>query len=154
MILMLSSCASTEMKTLIEKDKVRTTIDKMYIATDERDWEQITNLFSPQVEFDMSSLSGQKMTVETGKAISDMWKQGLSSIPVVHHQSGNYLIEINGDQATVFNYGMATHHFPKDKKLRTRWFVGNYNWKLKKIDNQWKITAIKFNKKYVDDVAP
>ena len=133
---------------LLEKDQIKETINKLYMATDSRDWEGLKRLFNDKVHFDMKSLTGVHPSSETPDSIAYAWEKGLEDVPVVHHQSGNYVIDVDEDNLTakVKNYGMAVHHYPNRK---TVWFVGSYDWELIKEGDEWIVTLIRFNKKYV-----
>ena len=76
------------------------------------------------------------------------WDQGLSKVPFVHHQVGNFVIKLQGDKADVQCHGIALHHDP-NKEQTTTTFVGTYDLHLTKVGGTWRIDAFKFNKKWV-----
>ena len=152
-----SSCAhhptASELKAdfLYDRTRIEETVNQLFIYTDNKNWDAIQNLFMPAVEFDMTSLAGGSPQVLAPKAITDLWVEGLTPVAAVHHQSGNFLITIAGNESEVFCYGTATHYQnPQFKKKTVVSFVGSYNVHLKKIATEWKISALKFNKKYVE----
>jgi hypothetical protein len=83
------------------------------------------------------------------QAIVDAWKEGLGPVRAVHHQTGNFVISIDGDAATVFCYGTATH-FKPDQEKRLTYFVGSYDFGLSRMEGGWKIARMRFNAKYVE----
>ena len=136
---------------MLERQKAEDTVKRLFIATDKKDWIEIQRLFTAQVHFDMSSLTGEAPTVLPSTSITDTWKKGLTPVEAVHHQAGNFLTEVTGDGATVFCYGMATHYKnPAFRKKTLVWFVGSYDFHLSKDSGAWRIDSIRFNKKYVE----
>jgi hypothetical protein len=130
---------------MTDRDAVIETINRLFIATDNRDWEAVRSLFAPEVLFDMTSLAGGEPATRTAGEIADGWATGLAQIEHVHHQTGNYLVELVGNQATAFCYGVAYHHL--GKSVRT--FVGSYDVHLVHTD-RWRIDRFKFNVKFVE----
>ena len=79
-----------------------------------------------------------------------MWDQGLRPLQAVHQQAGNYRVEVEGDTAHVFCYGIASHYRPTRSGQNTRTFVGSYDFQLMIQKDQWRITAFQFTLKYID----
>jgi len=134
---------------IIEKDKVIETITNLFINTDNKDWNKVKDCLTEKVHFDMSSLGGET-TILTSQQIIDIWKKGLTPIEAVHHQAGNYKVEIKDDEATVFCYGVAFHYLKTKSGNNTRTFVGSYDFHLIKINGKWLINKFKFNLKFID----
>ena len=128
-----------------DRDLVIETINRLFIATDNRDWEAVRALFAPEVLFDMTSLAGGSPATRTPAEITEGWQTGLAAIEHVHHQSGNFLVEVSGDIATAFCYGVAYHHHAKSVRM----FVGSYDFHLVRGD-RWRIDRFKFNVKFVE----
>jgi SnoaL-like protein len=124
------------------------TVDRLFVATDRKDWDAVTALFAERVRFDMTSLAGGAPAVLTPAQIVDGWRTGLADVAVVHHHSGNHLVTLRADDADVFCYATATHFRPEaEKKLTT--FVGSYDLHLVRAGGAWRIEAFRFNVKYV-----
>jgi hypothetical protein len=123
-------------------------VTELFVATDNKDWDQVEKLFAPMVEFDMTSLAGGKPARMAGKDIAAAWKQGLSAVNQVHHQAGNYLFHETSEGIEVFCYATATHYH-KNKKKKITTFVGSYDMRVVKRETGWVIDRFKFNKKYV-----
>ena len=134
---------------LIDRVRVEETINRLFIATDNRDWAGVEASFTPRVRLDMGSVGGPASEM-SGAAIAAMWRDGLSRLDAVHHQAGNFLIQVNVDAATAFCYGIATHYRPNASGRHTRTFVGSYQFELEKHDGRWLICAMRFNLKYLD----
>ncbi len=135
---------------LIDKDRIIETINQLFIGTDQRDWNKVKGLFAPEVRFDMTSLAGGKPQLLTPQQIVDGWEKGLKPLKAIHHQAGNYIVTVAGNQADAFCYGIATHYLPTKSGRNVRTFVGSYDFHLVRNDGVWWIDAFKFNLKYID----
>ena len=137
-----------QLEILINKDQIRETIDQLFIATDNRDWQKVKQCFADNVKFDMTSLTGGVPAIMKSEEIVGGWEDGLKNLEAIHHQAGNYLIEVNNDESTVFCYAIASHYLSTSTGKNTRTFVGSYNFHLRMKDNRWRIDQFKFNLKY------
>ena len=126
------------------------TINKLFIDTDNRDWPRVRRCFTEDVLFDMSSLGGGEPQRLSPDRIVAAWEAGLKPLKAVHHQAGNYLVNVKGSQAEAFCYGIASHYLPNRTNVNTRTFVGSYDFELVKDGGIWKIAMFKFNLKYID----
>jgi len=124
-------------------------VNELFIYTDKKDWGRVQKVFDDKVNFDMTSLVGGKPLSLSPKEITDGWDKGLSKIPVVHHQLGNYLITLDKNTATVFCYGTAVHYLQNPSGNNTRTFVGSYDIHLVK-KGEWVIDSFKYNSKFVE----
>ena len=149
-LLSLSCSLSQEMQTLVAKDKIIHTVNDLFIHTDNRDWPGVMACFTEKVLLDMTSLAGGEPKLVTAKQIAEQWDSGLKELQAIHHQSGNYQVEVKVDEADLFCYGIATHYLPNPSKNNVRTFVGSYNIHLAKVNQAWKIDKLKFNLKYLD----
>ena len=134
---------------LLAKDSIIDCINRLFIGTDTRDWPAVEACFAPEVHFDMTSLAGGSPGSLTPSQITEMWDQGLRPLQAVHHQAGNYRVEVEGDTAHAFCYGIASHYRTTRSGQNTRTFVGSYDFRLTK-GAQWRITAFQFTLKYID----
>ncbi len=133
----------------MEKTKVNETVSELFVATDNKNWSKVENIFAEIVELDYSSMNGNPAVKLTPEQITDNWKGILPGFTHTHHQLGNFLTNVNENQAVVFFYGTATHYLPDDKG--NVWtVVGSYNLELEKIKGRWRIVKMKFNFKYQD----
>jgi len=138
-----------ESQNLVEKDKVRSVINELFIQTDNKHWERVKACFTDMVLFDMSSAGGGKPEYISPHKIIDAWENGLKNIEALHHQAGNFEINVEEFEANVFCYGIAIHYLSTEPEEKTRTFVGSYNFHLIKEDGQWKLDLFKFNQKFV-----
>lgn len=139
-----------QIQLLIEKNKIIDRTNELFISTDNRDWQKVKSLFAPEVLFDMTSMTGGEPLTLTPQEIVDGWDKGLKALNAIHHQVGNYIINMSPEGAEVFCYGIASHYLPNKSGLNTRTFVGSYNFHLKKAGDSWLIDQFKFNLKYID----
>ncbi len=136
--------------TLEDKAAVIATINGLFIATDEKDWAKVRWWFSPEVLFDMTSMSGGDPANLTPEQIVGAWEDALTPIAAVHHQTGNFRVTVRGDEADAFCYGTAFHHVPNPSGNSTRRFVGSYEFHLVRTGAGWRIDRLKYNLKFID----
>jgi len=137
-------------KNLLAERAIVNRINTLFIATDNRDWAMVMKCFAPEVLFDMTSLVGGGPVTLNPRQIVDDWEKGLKELQTVHHQAGNILIEIEGDRAQAFCYGIAYHYLPNPSNRNTRMFVGSYDLGLVEDAEVWRINWFKFNLKFID----
>lgn len=139
-----------EMHRLIKENAITRTINNLFIGTDKREWQRVKACFADSVLFDMTSMAGGEPVTLTPQQIVDSWDEGLKDIEAIHHQSGNLLIDVRGDHAQAFCYGIAIHYRPNPSGINTRTFVCTYKFGLVNIGNNWKIDSFKFKLKFMD----
>lgn len=139
-----------EIQKVIDRAEIIETINRLFIGTDNRDWELVKSCFAHTVLFDMTSLSGGDPEDVTPDAIVAAWDSGLKPLKAIHHQAGNYLVDSDGTKAEAFCYAVASHYLPNQSGRNTRTFVGSYETALAKEEGRWRITRFKFNLKYID----
>ena len=139
-----------ELETIVDQTKIIETINRLFIGTDNRDWALVRSCFTSRVLFDMSSLSAGTPKHLTPDDIVSAWDTGLKPLKAIHHQTGNYLVEVSGTKAGAFCYGIASHYLPNKSNKNTRTFVGSYEFELQKNSGRWRIAKFKFNLKYID----
>ena len=122
-------------------------VTALFVATDERDWSQVDQLFADEVLLDYSSMSGSPAATLTPEQIITAWKGILPGFQSTHHQVGNFMTKVEGKRAEVFCYGTASHYLPEAGG--DLWLVvGTYNFELSATGGSWEITSMKFNFKY------
>lgn len=162
MIFVLSACTNftgsrssegwvvKEYENLLEKEKAKETVNQVFVGTDDRNWEKVKSLFADEVLFDMTSMVGGDPVTLTPEEITTAWDKGLKPLKAIHHQTGNYIVSVNQNEADVFCYGIASHYLPNKTNQNTRIFVGSYDFHLVKNEDRWQIDKFKFNLKYID----
>ena len=121
----------------------------LFVATDQRDWSGVRATFDEKVWLDYSSMNGSPATELTPEQIITAWQGILPGFESTHHQLGNFIHSIDGDEARVFCYGTAAH-FLTDEKGNLWTVVGTYDFVLQEKAGDWKISSMKFNFKYQD----
>jgi hypothetical protein len=139
-----------DVATLLARQAITDTITTLFVATDARDWETVRACFTPEVHFDMTSLVGGEPQIMTPAAIAAAWEQGLRPIEAVHHQAGNFRVDIRGSGASAFCYGIACHYRRHPSGRNTRVFVGSYDFGLREDGGRWQINSFRFVAKFVD----
>ncbi|HEX3006201.1 MAG TPA: nuclear transport factor 2 family protein [Bacteroidales bacterium] len=129
--------------------KVNETVVRLFVSTDQRDWNAVQQCFASKVELDYSSMNGNPAAVLSPADIISAWKSVLPGFEFTHHQLGNFISQIDGSKAHVFCYGTATHYL-KNEGGNVWTVVGSYDFDLVQESNQWKISRMKFNFKYQD----
>jgi SnoaL-like protein len=136
------------MENYSEYDLIAQAVNKLFVYTDTQDWKMLQDeVFTETVQFDMSSLGGQRAMLRATE-ICAIWQAGFAGIDAINHLAGNYLIDIAGNNATVFAYATATHYKKAATKGTTREFVGTYDLTLVRHDNKWKVDSFRYNLKY------
>ncbi len=137
--------------TLSARSAIIDTITELFLATDRRDWSAVEACLAEHVSFDMTSLAGGQPTTLTSREISSAWARGLAPIQSVHHQAGNFQVQLRGNQATAFCYAIAYHHRKVVSGRNLRTFVGSYDFHLTLDATQrWRIDLFRFNLKFLD----
>ena len=136
--------------TLLEKEAVIDTLNRLFISVDDRDWAAARECLAPRVLFDVSSMSGEAASTLAADEIIRAWEGALEPLEAVHHQAGNYRVEIKGSEADAFCYGIAYHYLPNSSGENTRLFVGSYDFHLQKSGACWVIDHFKYNLKFIE----
>ncbi|MEO1261195.1 MAG: nuclear transport factor 2 family protein [Bacteroidota bacterium] len=128
-------------------NNIQEKINMLFIATDQKNWQEVEGSFSGKVILDYSSMTGQPASETTPQKILESWQSILPGFDFTHHQLGNFIISEEDEQATVFCYGTASHYLENENE--NVWtVVGTYDFNLEKINSTWKISKMKFNFKY------
>ncbi|MEL6538378.1 MAG: nuclear transport factor 2 family protein [Bacteroidota bacterium] len=126
------------------------TVVGLFVATDQQNWEQVAASFHTEVVLDYSSMNGSPAATLSPQQIVEAWQGVLPGFEHTHHQLGNFITSEDGQTATVFCYGTATHYLP-DEQGNVWLVVGSYDFDLVKTESgAWKITTMTFHFKYQD----
>ena len=125
-------------------------VNKLFIYTDNQAWDKLKDeVFAAEVLTDFSSLGGQPAERLSSSEICRRWEEGFKDLDAIHHQSGNFLVEDQGSEASVYCYSIASHYKENAKKGTTRTFVGSYE--LGFINSgAWRIDTFTYNLKYME----
>jgi hypothetical protein len=138
----------------MEKIELQELANKLFMYTDAQDWQGLqSEVFTEEVWFDMRSAGGGEPRSLAARDICAMWQEGFKGLDSVHHQAGHYLVEVNGDGATIFGYAMAVHYKGAAARGKTRTFVGSYNLKAVRQPQGWRLSSFTYNLKFIDGNA-
>lgn len=135
---------------LLNQNLIIDTVNRLFIYTDNKDWEKVKECFYNEVLFDMKSASGEEPVILTPAQIAEMWNNELKNLDAVHHQAGNFRVKLLNNNADGFCYGIAIHYRLNSTNQNTRTFVGSYDFHLVKKNNIWLIDKFKFNLKFME----
>lgn len=144
------STLDPSVQSLADRQAVVDAITTLFVATDERDWARVREVFAPHVHFDMTSLAGGAPTTLAPEQIAAAWESGLAPIEAVHHQAGNFRVTVRDDEADAACYGIAYHYRRHPSGRNTRVFVGDYTFGLTRDGPRWRIASFRFAAKFVD----
>ncbi len=130
------------------RQQVTDLVTKLFVYGDEGRWDELAACFAPKVLLDMSSAGGAKPSRTSPKHVIELWKSGVRGLTASHHQLGNTLVSVEGDEASAFCYATASHYFPNATGGNVHTFVGTYDFHLSRKDGGWLIDAFRFNLKY------
>jgi hypothetical protein len=133
-----------------DKNKIIETINRLFVAVDDRNWEQVSEIFGDTVLLDYTSMAGGSPAKLTSKQIIESWKGLLPGFDKTHHQTGNFIIDCISTTYKIFCYGTATHYLKNETNNNVWTVVGSYNFEIEMINSMLKITKMKFNLKYTD----
>lgn len=133
------------------KSELTELANKLFMYTDSRDWQKLLDeVFTEYVDFNMSSAGGGTPQQLKAPEICKTWKLGFHDIDVVHHQAGHYVITVNESIADIYAYAVATHYKKAATMGLTRSFTGSYNLQATLTEQGWRISAFKYNLKYIE----
>ncbi len=127
-----------------DSSKAIEAVIRLFVLTDNRDWEGVELQFADQVNLNYSSMTGNPAALVTPAQITDGWKTVLPGFTFTQHQIGNFLLTQNADSAHIFCYGTATHGI-NDVEDGIWTVYGSYDFDLEYVQGTWKITSMTFN---------
>ncbi|NOU58277.1 nuclear transport factor 2 family protein [Marinifilum caeruleilacunae] len=126
--------------------EIEDVVTKMFVYNDEHNWEGLASVFAPEVSM-LHLLEGNESEHRmTPNEIVSAWRPIMEQFQSVHHQIGNMLLRSMDEQSAILTcYGRSTHY----KTDGNVWeVVGNYEFKLSKLDGHWKIVGEIFQCKH------
>jgi hypothetical protein len=134
-----------------DREQVVETINKLFVYTDNQEWRKLQEeVFTEQVLLDMVSMGAPGVERVSAREICYRWEAAFKELDAVHHQAGNYIVQISDQQANVTAYAIAIHYkeSASSRKGKTREYVGSYDLHLEKGSNGWRIDQFKYHLKY------
>ncbi len=136
---------------LIVRQQVEDAVIRMFAATDERDWQTVESCFTDPFVLDMTSMLDGSPANMAPHQVAQAWAEGFKTLDHVHHQVGNFRTSVNGQQAKVLCYGVAFHYRARiAAPVKSRTFVGAYEFDLLAQTGKWRISKLKFILKFIE----
>lgn len=135
----------------VKRDDITGRMHILFRAVDNQNWPAVKEILADQVEFDM----GEGPSMKSADQVIDAWKTATAGLDALQHMSGNYGIEINGNEAKLVFEGVATHYKKIKSGKNTRTFHGTYEVYMKQPEGDstnwaWKVTKFKYKNKFMD----
>ncbi|MGW5456123.1 nuclear transport factor 2 family protein [Nocardia sp. NPDC003979] len=141
-----------ESNTLADTSAITETITRMFVYCDRKRWDDlVTEVFTDEVDFDGGF--GDVVSIRSSKDIAADWKAGLDALDAVHHQAGNYLIDVDGDEATAHADSIAVHVNNSATNGKTRTFIGSYALAARRTPAGWRISKFHYLLKVIEGNA-
>jgi 3-phenylpropionate/cinnamic acid dioxygenase small subunit len=115
------------------------TCTRMAWHADQREWDELAEVFAEQVALDYTSLNGGEPATLTPAQIVDGWRTGLGVYTATQHLLTNHLVALDGDSAVCTAAFQATHR-KSDDSLWT--LGGTYRFDLVRTSEGWRITGV------------
>lgn len=142
----------SEISALADRLAIVDVITKMFVYTDQKRWVGLSaEVFTPKVDFD-GGFGGPVGERSAADIIAD-WRTGLADLDEVHHQSGNHLIDVDGDTARVHADAIAVHVKNAAVEGKTRTFVGSYSLGVERTADGWRVNRFHYHLKVIDGNA-
>ncbi|WP_422083773.1 nuclear transport factor 2 family protein [Ulvibacterium sp.] len=133
----MNTSETQQMEMATERTNIQTVAERLFSATDQRDWETVKSTMTDSVYVDYTSLGGDA-GFKTPETIVYGWQQVLPGFDRTVHQIHNFAIWIAGNRATATFDGIATHYLEnRDWTV----FVG-YDTEYIKENGEWKLARI------------
>lgn len=139
------------MQEVHDKMDITETVNCLFVHTDNREWKELLEkVFADKVFFDMSSMGAGEPETMAARDICAMWEQGFKGLDAIHHQAGNYIIDLKKEEADVVAYAIAGHYKKAATKGQVRTFTGSYNIHVIRTGAGWRIDRFRYNLKYME----
>ncbi|MGW0250625.1 nuclear transport factor 2 family protein [Nocardia goodfellowii] len=137
---------------LADRFAIAEVFTRMFVYCDQRRWDDLVGVvFTEKVDFD-GGFGGPVGERPAADIVAD-WREGLGALDAVHHQAGNYLIELDGDTATAHADAIAVHVRNSATNGTTRTFVGSYELGAQRTPQGWRVSKFHYLLKVVDGNA-
>jgi hypothetical protein len=122
---------------------IRLATDEIDNACDAKDWAKCRAFFADEIDVDFTSLAGGEPATISADDLVGAWQTNLFAEKKTFHQRGNHRIETDGDSGSVFSKAYA-FNLLESGEVTGLWEVwGNYTHEFRRIDGEWKCTAMK-----------
>ncbi|MHC0617964.1 nuclear transport factor 2 family protein [Paenibacillus sp. GCM10027628] len=119
------------------------TVSKFAYYADNRQWDDLQQLFMEEVTVDYTSLAGGEPATIPAKVLMDSWDKGLTPLKATQHLISNHIINLDSDrQATCRAYFQAQHEYPNPFGGSQWTLGGKYLFRFEKENGHWKISEL------------
>ncbi len=132
------------------REQVVEVINRLFFYTDYQEWDKlVAEVFTEEVLLDMVSVGAEKAEMLTARQICQAWEEGFKGLDAIHHQAGNYIVDLKEKTAEVKAYAIASHYKKEAANGPVREFIGSYDFQLQLTEKGWRINVFKYNLKYL-----
>jgi len=127
-----------------DRSDIEDNIGALAVHVDARRWDQILELFAPDVAVDYTSLFGGEPQSLTREQLVDGWRRLLPGFTQTTHVIGCPTIVVSGNSAQA-SASVVAWHFIKDPGLKGNelWLVGGcYEMTFGKMGGAWRIAKL------------
>ncbi|MEV6428304.1 nuclear transport factor 2 family protein [Nocardia sp. NPDC051463] len=141
-----------ESSSLADRFAIVDVLTRMFVYTDQKRWDDLLDVvFTPKVDFD-GGFGGPVGIRDAADIVGD-WRTGLSDLDAVHHQAGNYLIDLQSDHAAVHADAIAFHLKNDAVNGKTRTFIGSYTLGAERTASGWRVNRFHYHLKVIEGNA-
>ncbi|WP_280180730.1 nuclear transport factor 2 family protein [Nocardia farcinica] len=132
---------------IVDRLAITDVLTRLFVYTDEKRWDDLLDLFAAEVDFDGGTGQAQRRPATD---IAADWKAALEPLDAVHHQAGNYLVDLDGDRADVHADSIAVHVREDATQGKTRTFIGSYRLGVHRDGAGWRIDRFHYRPKVIE----
>ena len=126
--------------TAAERQAVQDVLTTLFSATDDHEWNRVSNVFADSVQLDYSDLGAEAATLAPKQIVSN-WKGLLPGFERTVHNPHNFAVWVAGDRASATFDAIALHYLDGQ-----HWTVfAGYDAELKRDGNDWKIDRMRLS---------
>lgn len=122
---------------MLDKQDIQETILKYSWGIDSRNWDLFRSIFADELDMDFSSYSG----APGARMTAEQWVAGCQALhpgfDATQHVLSNFMIDVDGDEATAIVYMKAEHFLDDDYHT----LGGHYTHRLNRRGAGWLIHA-------------
>lgn len=124
----------------VEAARIISTVSSIPLAVDLAAYDLAERAFAPEIVVDYTSLWGGAAQRMTPAELMAAWRGIVPGFDATRHEIADVAVTVAGDEARAAAF-VDGRHFLDGQVWRP---VGLYDWRLRKIDGQWKVTHMTF----------
>lgn len=126
-----------------DEARIKTIVESVGLFADSAMFNELEALYAPEVEMDYTSLAGGEVETKSPQKIMSEWAGVLPGFDRTRHEVSNIVVSSNGKTATA-TADIKAEHWVNELYWEVK---GEYVYRLVKNNEQWQISAHKFNLK-------